>query len=196
MQTKRIFVLNGHPARTSLSKHFAEIYEQSAQAAGHEVRLTHLSELDFDPDFGVAGHAPHKPLEQCLEAFQADIDWSEHFVVVTPMWWGGLPAKLKGVIDRTFLPGWAYDPRNMKMGMPEPLLTGRTARAIVTSDTPTFFFGLLYRKALLRQIKGQIFNFVGMKPAGTTHFAPASTADPKKVEQWAKKVTELGRKAG
>ncbi|MDN3719732.1 NAD(P)H-dependent oxidoreductase [Roseibium salinum] len=34
--------------------------------------------------------------------------WCEHFVVVHPLWWGGLPAKLKGVFDRILLPGMAF----------------------------------------------------------------------------------------
>lgn len=136
MFTKRFFVLNGHPAQSSLSKSFAETYTKSAQTAGHKVRITHLRDLDFDIDHGFGGYDKHKSLEPDLEAFQTDVEWSQHIVLTTPMWWGGLPAKLKGLIDRTFLPEWAFDTRNLKMGMPMPLLKGRTARAIVTSDTP------------------------------------------------------------
>jgi NAD(P)H dehydrogenase (quinone) len=110
------------------------------------------------------------------------------------MWWGGLPAKLKGLIDRTFLPGWAFDSRQRtKTGMPLPLLTDKTARAFVNSDTPDLFFGLLYRKALLRQIKGQIFEFSGIKPARITHFAPASHADERKVGPWLSTVRTLAQ---
>ncbi|MEP4197666.1 MAG: NAD(P)H-dependent oxidoreductase [Aliishimia sp.] len=195
MPSKRIFVLNGHPAAVSLSKAISETYAQAARIAGHDVRIMHLHDLDFDMDYGFAGYTNNKPLEPDLEAFQANVHWSQHVVMITPMWWGGLPAKLKGLIDRTFLPGWAFDTRNHKMGMPAPLLTGRTARAIVTSDTPNFFFGLLYRKALLRQIKGQIFHFVGMKPAKITYFAPAGKAGPKQVKPWLKAVETLGQRA-
>ncbi len=194
MSAKRIFVLNGHPAETSLSRAFAETYAQAAQAAGHEVRTTHLHDLDFDIDFGFAGYAKHKPLEPGLEAFQADVEWAQHIVLTTPMWWGGLPAKLKGLIDRTFLPGWAYNTRIRKRGMPTPMLNGRTARAIVTGDTPAFFFGLLYRKALLRQIKGQIFHFAGIKPVQIMYFAPVTKAGADKVKPWMKKVEGMGRR--
>lgn len=194
MPAKRIFILNGHPAASSLSKSLAETYARGAKSAGHDVRIMHLHDLNFDMDHGFAGYAEHKPLEPDLQTFQANIEWSQHFVMTTPMWWGGLPAKLKGLIDRTFLPGWAFDPRETKMGMPLPLLTGRSARAIVTSDTPDVFFGLLYRKALLRQIKGQIFQFVGMKPAKITHLSGASKAKPATVKSWLDKIETLGRK--
>ncbi len=192
MLTKRIFVLNGHPAETSLSRSFAETYAKAARAAGHEVRLMHLHDLSFDMDYGFAGYANPKPLEPMLASFQADVDWAQHIVLTTPMWWGGLPAKLKGLIDRTFLPGWAFDTRNQRMGMPLPLKVGRTARAIVTSDTPGPFFWLLYRKALLKQIKGQIFHFIGLKPARITHFAQASDAGADKVRPWLRQVERLG----
>lgn len=194
---RKIYVLNGHPGETSLSRRIAETYVDAAQAAGHEVRLTHLRDLTFDPDHGFAGYGQHKPLEPCLLAFREDVDWADHIIMTTPMWWGGLPAKLKGLIDRTFLPGWAFDSRQRTaIGMPLPLLTGKTARAFVTSDSPDFFFGLLYRKALLRQIKGQIFEFSGIKPARITHFAPAGHADEKKVGPWLSTVRTLAQEGG
>jgi len=196
MTAKRIFILNGHPAETSLSRSFAETYAQAARAAGHDVRITHLNDLTFDSDYGFAGYGQSKPLEPDLIAFQKDIEWSQHVVLMTPMWWGGLPAKLKGLIDRSFMPGWAFDTRVLKMGMPTPLLKGRTARAIITSDTPTFLFRLMYGKALIRQLKGQIFHFVGMKPAKITHLSPASHADANRVAPWMEKIKELGRRGG
>lgn len=195
MTSKRIFVLNGHPAAASLSKAMSEIYAEAAKAAGHQVRIMHLHDLEFDMDYGFAGYAKHKPLEPDLEAFQENLEWSQHFVLTTPMWWGGLPAKLKGLIDRSFLPGWAFDTSKRRMGMPAPMLTGRTARAIVTTDTPDFFFGLFYRKALLRQIKGQIFHFVGLKPARITHLSPASKAEPDQVKPWMTLIESLGQRA-
>ncbi|MEP5153168.1 NAD(P)H-dependent oxidoreductase [Planktotalea sp.] len=193
MSGKRILVLNGHPAARSLSKEILKSYASAAEKSGHEVRMMHLHDLEFDMDFGVAQYVEKKPLESDLLTFQAQVEWAEHIVLSTPMWWGGVPAKLKGLFDRALLPGWAFDPRTLKMGMPMPLLTGRTARIFVTSDTPDFFFGLLYRKALFRQLKGQIFKFVGITPAKITHFASAGKAGPDKVETWLTKASALGQ---
>lgn len=195
MTQKRIFILNGHPAESSLSKSIAETYWQEARNEGHDVRISHLSQMSFDPNHAFAGYKQHKDLEPDLSALRKDIDWAQHIVLTTPMWWGGMPAKLKGIFDRTFLPGWAFDTRTSKLGMPLPMLTGRTARIFVTSDTPGFFFWLLYRNALLRQIKGQIFHFCGIKPARITHFAPASDANQNQIEKWLKVVKQLGSKA-
>lgn len=194
MSGKRIFVLNGHPAGTSLSKAITERYAEGARKGGHDVRITHLHDLEFDMDFGGSQYAQKKPLEPDLQTFQTDAEWAEHIVMSAPMWWGGLPAKLKGLVDRSFLPGWGFDPRVLKLMMPTPLLLGRTGRVFITSDTPDFFFGLLHRKALFRQIKGQIFGFVGIKPTKLTHFSSANNATPEKVARWLKQVEALGHK--
>lgn len=194
MAQKRILIINGHPAENSLSKFIAETYAAEAQSAGHDVRLTHISEMNFDPDSGFAGYKQHKELEPDLLTFRKDVEWAEHIVLTTPMWWGGLPAKLKGLFDRTFLPGWAFDTRTTKLGMPLPMLGGRTARIFLTSDTPGFFFWLLYGNALRRQIKGQIFHFCGIKPARISHFAPATNAKQSHVEKWISEVKAIGAK--
>ncbi len=196
MTAKRIFILDGHPGEASLSRTFAETYGAAAKASGHEVRIAHLSDLDFDMDFGGGGYAHSKPLEPALARLLDDLEWSEHVVMTAPMWWGGLPAKLKGLIDRILLPGRAFDTRNPNaIGLPAPMLSGRTARVVLTSDTPGWFMRLAYGNALIRQLKGQIFGFVGFKPTRVTWFSGASHPNPKQVEGWAAKIQKIGAAA-
>lgn len=193
---KRIFIINGHPGQTSLSRHFAETYADAARQAGHDIRLTHLHDIQFDPDFEFGSYENWKPLEPQLESVLGNLEWAEHIVVATPMWWGSLPAKLKGLIDRAFLPGRTFDTRNTTaIGLPRPLLAGRTARVIVTSDTPGWFFRLAHGNAMLRQIRHQIFGLVGIKPTRTTHLSGASHPKPGQIDRWMQKVAALGQQA-
>ena len=97
---RKILLLNGHPAESSLNHALADAYEAGASAAGHDLRRMDLREMAFDADFGQTGFRNAKPLEPDLERFVAGLSWAEHFVLVAPMWWGGLPARLKGVFDR------------------------------------------------------------------------------------------------
>ncbi len=194
--SKRLFILNGNPAAQSLCRALSERYAEAAGTAGHTVTLLHLHDLSFDADYGFSGYSEHKPLERDLETVMQAIENCDHFVLVTPMWWGGLPAKLKGLFDRAFLPGKAFDTRNTTaLGLPKPLLVGRSARVIVTSDTPRLFFALLYRNALLHQVRGQILAFVGFKPTKVSFFSGASHPSAAAVDNWLTKVGNLGAQA-
>ena len=194
--SRRILIADLHPARLSLSAALAQAYRDGAEAAGHQVRTARLSEMSFDPDFGQASFRNAPALEADLETFREGLVWAEHVVLVTPMWWGGLPAKAKGLFDRTLLPGYAFDPRQKRMGLPKPLLSGRTARMILTSDTPGWAFGLLYRTAVKHQVQRQILSYVGIKPTRFTHFSPVEHSTDTIRARWLAQTETLGGKAG
>ena len=78
------------------------------------------------------------------------------------------------------------------MGMPTPMLSGRTGRVIMTSDTPEWFMRWIYHNAMLRQLRDQILGIVGIKPARITHFSGASHPKPGAVERWVNKVKKFG----
>ncbi|MFY0596593.1 MAG: NAD(P)H-dependent oxidoreductase [Cognatishimia sp.] len=191
MTQKRIFVLNGHPAETSISSALTGAYSDAAKQAGHDVRIANLHDLDFDMDYGMGGYKGSKPLEPDLETVLSNIEWAEHVVISTPMWWGGLPAKLKGLFDRTLLPGRTFDTKGK---LPKPMLGGRTGRVFLTSDTPGWYFRLIYRNALIQQLKKQILGFIGIKTK-VTPLAGASHIKSEKLERWVKQAQDYGSQA-
>lgn len=190
--TRRILVLNGRPGGASFCRALAERYAQAAIDAGHEVRLCHVDDLGLDleaPDYGAArasgGRAPG-----WAGALQDDLAWCEHWTIVTPMWWGGPPAALKTAIDRTLLPGFAF--RYGGGPNPQPLLRGRTARVLLTSDTPAAWYDWVMGRPLLRQFKVQIFELCGLKPARFTHLSPLRASPPARRERWLTRAAALG----
>ena len=84
---KKILVVSGHPRSPSLCGSLAQAYADGARAAGLEVTLLDLAELDFDPDVRTIS-----PREQALEPDLArawrEIDTADHLVFVYPAWWG------------------------------------------------------------------------------------------------------------
>ncbi|WP_405108322.1 NAD(P)H-dependent oxidoreductase [Phaeobacter sp. BS52] len=196
MSTRKIIILNGHPAPSSLSQSLCQTYQTAAEAGGHQVRYHDLSSMQFDIDYGQTGYKNVKPLEPDLAAFLTDLEWADHIVMATPMWWGAIPAKLKGVFDRALLPGRAFDTHNVNvLGLPAPMLTGKTARVLLTSDTPALWLRLIYGNAIKRIISSQILGFVGIKPTRFSSFAPATDAAEKTVLSWQRKVADLGARA-
>lgn len=172
----RILVLTGHPRRDSLCGALASAYAGAAEAAGHEVRRLALADLPVDltpPDY--SREAAPAPWVAEVQARLMDCD---HLVLVTPMWWGGPPAALKALFDQVLLPGFAfrYRPNSPLWDM---LLKGRSARVVITMDTPPWFFRLAYGGAYARQLKDQILGFCGFRPVRFTLMGVTrrSTAD-------------------
>jgi len=105
--SKRILVILGHPVTDSFCGALSKSYIDGAQAAGNDVRFIALGSVAFDPVLR-NGYAIAQALEPDLASAQAMISWAQHIVFVYPLWWGAMPALLKGFIDRVFLRGFAF----------------------------------------------------------------------------------------
>lgn len=191
---QRILVILGHPALNSLCAGMATAYAEGAQAAGVEVRRLDLSTLHFDPLLH-AGHHGEQPLEPDLLAAQADIAWAEHLVWVYPIWWGAMPALLKGFIDRVLLPGYAFKYRQGS-SLWDKLLAGRSAELLVTMDSPPWYFRWVTRMPGHHQMKKAILEFCGIRPVKVHSFGPVRTADAKRLGAWVAQARALGARHG
>jgi len=194
MVLKKILVLNGHSVAEpdTYCKALAVRYAEAARQAGHEVRLTHLSEMAFFPDL-VHGYHQRTELEPDLLKFQEDLRWCEHFVLVHPVWWSDLPARLKGLIDRTFLPGFAFG-RREKGPFWDKLLSGRSARVIYTQDAPDWYYRLVVGAPTRKMLGRGTLGFCGIKPVRFTGVGPLKGSTAEKRDAWLEAVGELGLK--
>ena len=193
---KKIFILVGHPDPVGMCGALINSYEAGAREAGHEVRRQNIGEMQFDPILH-KGYRAMQPLEPDLATFQQNIAWCEHFVVIHPVWWVGMPALLKGLFDRAWLPGSAFRYIKTKTGARtifwHRLYRGKTARVIVTSGTNPWLVRLLPGN-VNAQLKWGILWFAGFKTR-TTWLGPSEgTPEPTKLK-WVQKVHMLGQRA-
>lgn len=191
--SKSITVILGHPDSTSFCGALANAYLEAAREAGHAVNIFRLGDIEFDPVLH-HGYNKRQTLEPGLEAVKVAIAASEHLVFVYPIWWGSIPALLKGMFDRVFLPGFAFKYRK-DSPLWDRLLSGRSAHCIVTLDTPPWYYRLVYRMPGHHQMKRTILEFCGIKPVKITSFGPVRTARENKRTSWLNKVAEYGRSA-
>lgn len=189
----RTLIINGHPNPDSLNRALVHAYEKGAVAAGKEVKIIHLSELKFDLNLNY-GYRKRMELEPDLLQAQELILWCDHLVVVHPVWWGGLPALLKGFIDRTFLPKFAFSYRENSVWW-DKLLAGRTAEIIYTIDQPIFYYKLINGAPGLKQLKKMVLEFCGFRVKRVTGLPSVRFSTEQKREGWLKKVELLGKTA-
>ncbi|MEM7599583.1 MAG: NAD(P)H-dependent oxidoreductase [Pseudomonadota bacterium] len=191
--TRKIFIWVAHPKPGSLSAALADAYEEGAKDNAAQVRRMDLSDMEFDQSF--TGYGPGAaPLEADLLAWQDNIAWADHILILHPYWWGAMPTRAKAVLDRALTPGFAfkYHARGVKW---DRLLEGRTADAIITSDTPPLLDTLLYLKPARRVLKKQVLGFCGIKSRHIRQFGSVKLATPKKITSWISKARHMGHTA-
>jgi NAD(P)H dehydrogenase (quinone) len=186
----KTLIINGHPDKESFCFALAQRYKTGADAAGISCKLIHLVDLAFNPIL-TYGYRKVSPLEPDLIQAQQDITEADHLVFVYPTWWGTYPALLKGFFDRAFLPGFAFKYRK-DSPLWDKLLKGKTARLIVTMDTPRWYNYLVYRSPGHNSMKRAILEFSGIKPVKITSFGPIKSSDADRRNRWLQEVESLG----
>jgi putative NADPH-quinone reductase len=99
------------------------------------------------------------------------------------------------VLDRALTSGFGFKYHKRGMGW-DKLLTGRTADAILTSDTPPWYDTLVYRKPGRRVLRNQVLKFCGIKPRKIVQFGTIKTANEAKRARWIERARDMGRSAG
>jgi NAD(P)H dehydrogenase (quinone) len=193
---KHVLILLGHPNTDSLCGALADAYGRGAMAAGHSVKRINISDLQFDPILH-KGYKVIQELEPDLKMFQAEVAKADHLVIVYPNWWCTMPASLKGLFDRAWLPGFAFRfPKNAQGHaslVPQHLLKGKTARVIITSGTHPWIVWA-FMGDFTNEISRAILKFSGIKNR-VTSLGPTEHAPAWKYDHWIKKVYRLGTHA-
>ena len=177
-------IIDGHPDARSLTAELARRY-----AAGHgDARVLALRDLDFDPHLRF-GYRERMPLEPDLADAKRALHAAETVVVATPLWWGSVPAVLKGFFDRALLPQQEY--RYTRLGLPEGLLGARRGRLLLLADTPWYaapFTGLPAQT----QVARNTLRLCGIGSVRTHRMLGVKDAGPERIATWLDTAERLG----
>ncbi len=141
----RAVLVHCHPVEGSFSSALRDAARRGLQAAGHDVTVLDLSAESFrcvmtrsEWEVYMAGT---REIPGDLAHHVEAVREAEMLVFVYPTWWSGLPAQLKGWLERVMLPGVAFTMENDRI---RPSL-GQVRRIIVIS---TYGSPWLYVKAV------------------------------------------------
>ena len=185
-------VLCGHPLAPSFSAALADRYASVLTEAGIATKRIDLARMDV-PASPVSRLPDDAEMQGDIEGFWQDLLWADHVVIMHPLWWGGMPAKLKALFDVVLQSGKAYRYEGHSP-LPLGLLKGRSARLVVTSDTPGWFMALAYGNAHFRAVKNQILKFVGFGPVRMTHLWVMRHSTLEQRERMLETVARAARK--
>ena len=137
MAQKALIVL-AHPATQSLSRLFSDDAAAALKSRGVDVTVLDLYASGFAAALTTqerAGYYGGQPSHDGIEDHARLLTESETLVLIFPTWWFGLPAILKGWIDRVFAPGVAFDHAD-NFGPIKPRLTALRTCLLYTSPSP------------------------------------------------------------
>lgn len=104
----RILVVYCHPCPESLTASVRDTVVKALEKGNrHELRLVDLYGEGFNPVMsGDERRGYHTPgtNEIPVRKYLDELKWAEGLVFVYPTWWFGLPAMLKGWLDRVWVP--------------------------------------------------------------------------------------------
>ena len=186
-----VLIVLGHPRTDSLCGALASAYGEGAGEAGTEVRRLDLATLEFDPDVHTIS-ANHQVVDDDIRRAQELILWAEHLVFVYPTWWGTMPALLKGFLDRTLTPGFAFTTCEGGTGY-QGLLDGRSAQLITTMDTPPLIHRLVYRQPGRNAMARVTLGFCGIRPVRNLVCGSVKDSSPRQRQQWLEQARGQGR---
>ncbi|MEM6697205.1 MAG: NAD(P)H-dependent oxidoreductase [Bacteroidota bacterium] len=188
---KQLLIINGHPDKESFNYALSDAYQEGATQVNTAVESINIADLKFNPNLQF-GYRKRMELEPDLVEALDKIKRADHIVWVFPMWWYGLPAMMKGFIDRVFLPGISFQYVEGKP-FPKQLLKGKTARVIITADAPKWYNDWYMRRPLINQFKRGVLEFCGIRPVKVTYLAPVKSSNLAIRNKWLEKVRQLGR---
>lgn len=188
---RKILIVNGHPDKESYNYALSSAYKTGAESSGAEVKVINIADLEFNPNLQY-GYRKRTELEPDLIKSQEELKWADHIVWVYPVWWGSVPAIMKGFLDRVLLPGFAFKKRDGSVWW-DKYFTGKTSRLICTLDQPPWFYTLINRNPSHNAMKKLTMNFIGVKSVKITTVGPLRLSKEGFRKKWIAKIEKLGR---
>ncbi len=122
----RALVVFAHPDPNSFGASVLHSALAGLKAGGHAVDLIDLYDEDYDPNLSGSEHRNYMVVgadhpDSTVKRHIQLLDQAEALVFIYPTFWMGMPAIMKGWLDRTFLPGVAFE-LNPSTGKVRPAL--------------------------------------------------------------------------
>lgn len=199
----KALIVYWHPEPKSFNHAMFVTAIEALTTSGAEVRSSDLHAMTFDPVSGRTNFktvknpdylkpqleeiyaTEHNGFSEALESEMQKLEWCDLMIWQFPLWWFGLPAALKGWVDRVFAMGRAYGGgRIYETG----IFKGKRALLSLTTGgaeehyQPDGFNGDML--GLLKPIHRGMLQFVGMEVlAPQIVYGPAHMSDQQRIDE-------------
>ena len=197
----RALVIYCHPRRGSFTEAVRDVVLEKLQAVGAEMRLRDLYAEGFDPVLSAREHEIYEDEsinQDPVASHCDDLVWCDTLIFVYPTWWYGLPAMIKGWLDRVLVPGLAFlmpDGQNHDI---RPGLTHITRLGVFTTCGASFWLtrmvGAPGKRTLLRGLR--LICAKGCKTTYAAHYLMDSSTDKSRAKHLKRVAAKMDRLIG
>lgn len=177
-------IVYAHPNSVSLNHFFKQTVLESLQKSGEEIEVRDLNQINFNPVLSLddmSGQRMGKVADD-VKTEQDFIAWADRIIFIYPIWWTGMPAIMKGYIDRVFSYGFAY---RYDQGIQKGLLTGKKTIIINSHGKSNAEYEAMgMDKALVLTSDTGIFTYSGLEIQEHFYFDKADRASLENVSDW------------
>ncbi len=155
----RVLVVYCHPVPDSFCAALRDAAIDVLAGRGDEVRLIDLYAEKFDPVMPCEERRAYNdraPVDPRLAPHIASLKWAEAILFVYPTWWYGLPAMLKGWLDRVWSTNVVFELPKGKGGIISLMTHVRAIGAVTTCGAPlwwTMLVGQPGRRTIMRGMR-------------------------------------------
>lgn len=184
-------IVYAHPRKESFNHAILQTAVEGLQRKGHEVVVRDLYEIGFQPVLGSSEIIGGAGEDVIIE--QQYLRWADVITFIYPIWWTGLPAIMKGYIERVFSYGFAYKyVEGVQMG----LLKGKKAVIINTQGKSHAQYAASGMDQALRLTSDKgIFEYCGFDVLYHIFFESVPESDETIRKTWLKQISDMASKA-
>lgn len=181
-------IIYAHPNAASLNHFFKNTIVATLEKSGQEIVVRDLNEINFNPVLSLEDMHGQRmgQVAADVKTEQDFISWADQIIFIYPIWWTGMPAIMKGYIDRVFSYGFAY---RYDQGIQKGLLTGKQT-IIVNSHgkSNAEYEAMGMDKALALTSDTGIFKYCGLEIKQHFYFDQADRASAENISEWEKQL--------
>lgn len=177
-----------HPNPNSLNSHLKNQLVEHLEKNNHEVVVRDLYSLHFNPILSLEDMVGQRNglVAEDVKQEQDFITWAECITFLHPIWWTGLPAVMKGYIDRVFSYGFAY---RYDQGIQKGLLIGKQTVIINThGKSKAEYEQMGMDKALLLTSDKGIYTYSGLEVVEHFFLEKADKPALESLQNWTSQI--------
>ena len=185
----KTLIIYAHPNDKSYNASILETVKENLSSK-HELKILDLYKEKFNPvlRFDTTHRRRDLAHDVAMKDYRDLITWADQLIFIFPTWWSGMPAILKGFIDRVFVAGFAY--QNGPRG-PVGQLDGK-AWIITTHNTPKMF--LPFSQDYAKVLKSQILKPCGIKPVKVTQVTRVEYMSDRQRKEELEKIAQIAKR--